>query len=215
MQPAVPKWDGTKCWQQVPTQFSLHWLDTPDGELHHAEYLAPSKGDPRRGVAEALVAAIPENACVTAYNMSFEKGRIKELAEVFPDLESRLLSIRENVRDLMTPFQKGWAYLAAQNGSYSIKHVLPAICPGEPELDYHALEGVHNGSEAMDAFSRLADMEPGEEARTREQLLRYCELDTLAMVKVWQWLERMALPARQIDGISQARVITSCPEGAR
>ncbi|MBQ6524347.1 MAG: hypothetical protein IJI12_06755 [Atopobiaceae bacterium] len=73
-------------------------------------------------------------------------------------------------------------------GSNSIKAVLPALFPDDPELDYHALEGVHNGSEAMNAFGARASMSPEEEAVTREQLLRYCELDTLAMVKIWQKL---------------------------
>ena len=73
-------------------------------------------------------------------------------------------------------------------GSNSIKAVLPALFPNDPELDYHALEGVHNGGEAMSAFAALADMDAEERAVTREQLLRYCELDTYAMVKIWQKL---------------------------
>ena len=60
--------------------------------------------------------------------------------------------------------------------------------PNDPELDYHALEGIHNGSEAMCAFAALADMNAEERAVTRERLLRYCELDTFAMVKIWQKL---------------------------
>ena len=189
IQPAVPEFQGTRCYQQIPTQFSLHWLETPDGELHHAEYLAPSKGDPRRGVAEALIDAIPTDACVTAYNMSFEKGRIKEMANAFNDLFASLMAIHDNIVDLMIPFQKGWAYKEAMGGSYSIKKVLPAIWPNDPELNYDALTGVHNGAQAMEAFAMLKDMEPGPEALVRQQLLEYCKLDTLAMVKVWQWLK--------------------------
>lgn len=66
--------------------------------------------------------------------------------------------------------------------------VLPALFPGDPELDYHALEGVHNGGEAMNAFVAMEDMSPEEVVVTREQLLKYCELDTLAMVRIWQKL---------------------------
>jgi hypothetical protein len=70
-------------------------------------------------------------------------------------------------------------------GSYSIKYVLPALFPGDPELDYHNLEGVHNGGEASSAFVKMKGM-PGEEAEAiRAQLLKYCGLDTLAMVRVW------------------------------
>lgn len=188
IQPAVPVFQGTKVYQQVPTQYSLHWIDEPGGELHHAEYLAPSQGDPRRGVAESLVGAIPEGACVTAYNMSFEKGRIKELAERFPDLAAQLVAIHDSIADLMVPFKSGWVYLPAMGGSYSIKKVLPALFPDDPELDYGRLEGVHNGTDAICAFESLASLPHEEQERVREQLLRYCELDTLAMVRVWEWL---------------------------
>ena len=188
MQPAIPPFDGVKPYQQIPTQYSLHVLRSADAELEHYEFLADAHGDPRRSVAEHLVADIPQGVCSLAYNMGFEKGRIRELAEAFPDLAPHLLDIAEHMRDLEVPFAKGWYYARAMGGSSSIKVVLPALFPDDPELDYHALEGVHNGSEAMNAFEAMASMSPEEEAVTREQLLRYCELDTLAMVKIWQKL---------------------------
>jgi hypothetical protein len=77
-------------------------------------------------------------------------------------------------------------------GSFSIKSVLPAIFPDAPELNYHNLEGVHNGSEAMNIFPQIQYMEPAEQERARHNLLKYCELDTYAMVKVWQELEKVA-----------------------
>ena len=94
--------------------------------------------------------------------------------------------------DLLTPFQKGWYYNRAMGGSFSIKAVLPAICPCDPELDYHGLEGVHNGEEAMSVFPQIRYMEPAEQERTRRSLLAYCRLDTLALVKVWEELRRVA-----------------------
>lgn len=184
VQMAVPLWDGTKPYQQVATQYSLHIQREPGGELEHLEFLAPEQGDPRRALAERLVADIPQGACVTAYNMSFERGRITEMADAFPDLAPRLTEIRDSIVDLMEPFQKGWLYRTSMGASYSIKSVLPAFHPGDPDLDYHALDGVRNGTEAAAAFANLALMGPEERARTRESLLRYCELDTLAMVKV-------------------------------
>lgn len=197
MQPAIPPFDGVKPYQQIPTQYSLHVLRSADATLEHYEFLADAHGDPRRSVAEHLVADIPMGACSLAYNMGFEKGRIREMAEAFPDLSEHLLDIAENMRDLLVPFQKGWYYSRAMGGSNSIKAVLPALFPDDPELDYHALEGVHNGSEAMNAFEAMADMTAEEETKTREQLLRYCELDTLAMVKIWQ---RLCNTARHYDG---------------
>ena len=188
MMPAIPLYDGTKPYQQIPTQYSLHVLRSTDAVLEHYEFLAEAGPDPRRAVAEHLVGDIPAGVCTLAFNMGFEKGRINELATAFPDLSEHLLSINKGMRDLIVPFREGSYYARAMGGSNSIKAVLPALFPDDPELDYHALEGVHNGSEAMNAFEAMAGMSAEEAAVTREQLLRYCELDTLAMVKIWQKL---------------------------
>ena len=149
--------------------------------------------DPRRALAEQLCSDIPMNVCVTAYNKAFECSRIKELAEVCPDLTDHLLNIEENIIDLLVPFQSGYYYNRAMGGSFSIKSVLPAISPNDPILDYHNLEEVHNGSEAMSIFPKIKDMQPEEQERARRNLLKYCELDTYAMVKVWEELVRVAV----------------------
>jgi hypothetical protein len=128
------------------------------------------------------------HTCVTAYNRSFECGRLNELALQFPDLAEHLLNIRSNIQDLLTPFQSGYYYNRAMGGSFSIKSVLPALFPNDPELDYHNLEGVHNGSEAMTIFPKIKDMPPEEQTVARKNLLEYCKLDTYAMVKVWEAL---------------------------
>ena len=192
MQPVVPPFDGTKPYQQIPFQYSLH-IEYADGTLEHKEYLGDGVNDPRRGLAEQLCKDIPVDVCVTAYNKSFECSRIKELAAAFPDLGNHLMNIQDHIIDLWVPFQKGFCYYPAMGGGFSIKVVLPALFPDDPSLDYHNLEGiVHNGSEAMDIYPRMADMAPDEQAATRESLLRYCELDTFAMVKVLAKLRELA-----------------------
>jgi len=190
-QPVIPKYNGTKPYQQIPFQYSLHYIESKDGELKHKEFLAESGSDPRQALAESLCKDIPMNVCVTAYNKAFECGRIKELADAFPDLAEHLLNIRENIKDLLDPFQKGYYYNKAMGGSFSIKSVLPAIFPNDPTLDYHNLDGVHNGSEAMSIFPKIKDMPPEEQEKARKNLLEYCKLDTFAMVKVWEELVRV------------------------
>lgn len=192
-QEAIPPFDDCWPWEQIPSQYSLHVLDEPDGELRHYEFLAPEGSDPRRAVAERLCEDIPMGACTIAYNMSFKKGRISEMASLFPDLADHLLSINEGMVDLIEPFKKGVCYFRAMGGSNSIKDVLPAMFPGDPELDYHALEGVHNGGEAMRAYAELDKMPLGERAAVREQLLRYCELDTLAMPRIYSQLVELSI----------------------
>lgn len=188
MQPVIPPYPGTKPYQQIPFQYSLHYIEEPGGELKHKEFLAESGIDPRRAIAESLCRDIPMGVCVTAYNKGFECGRLKELAQQFPDLAAHLLNIQDNIRDLLTPFQSGYYYNRAMGGSFSIKSVLPALYPNDPSLDYHNLEGVHNGGEAMAIFPKIKDMSPAEQIVARKNLLAYCKLDTYAMVKVWEAL---------------------------
>ncbi|NLG10408.1 MAG: DUF2779 domain-containing protein [Coriobacteriaceae bacterium] len=187
-QQAIPPFDGLKPFQQIPSQYSLHVLQSPGSTLEHFEFLAEAGTDPRRPLARRLCADIPENACVLAYNMGFEKGVIKQLALIFPDLAKHLMSIHDNIRDLMKPFFKGHYYSREMRGSYSIKYVLPALFPDDPELNYDNLDGIHNGDEAMNAFANLSNNDEADTARIRAQLLAYCRLDTLAMVRIWEKL---------------------------
>lgn len=189
MQPAIPEFQGTHPYQQIPFQYSLHYIEEEGGELHHKEFLGISGEDPERALAEQLCNDIPMNVCTTAYNKKFECSRLKEMADRFPDLSEHLLNIMDHIIDLLDPFQAGMYYLPAMGGSFSIKKVLPALFPDDPALDYHNLEGdVHNGGEAMNIFPLIKDMEPVDQQRARESLLRYCELDTFAMVKLWEKL---------------------------
>lgn len=182
-QQAIPELDGCSPYEQIPFQYSLH-IEYEDGALIHKEFLANEGSDPRRTLAERLIEDIPINVCVTAYNMAFEKSVIRKLAKIFPDISAHLLNIHDNIHDLMVPFQQQYYYSAAMNGSYSIKYVLPALFPDDPELDYHNLEGVHNGTEASAAFVEMADHSSKEIEKIRANLLKYCCLDTYAMVKV-------------------------------
>lgn len=188
----IPLWDGVHPYQQIPFQYSLHIQDAPCGEALHREFLAKEGIDPRRELAERLCADIPPDVCVLAYNKSFEQACIRGLAVMFPDLSDHMLCISENMRDLMQPFKNGDYYSREMGGSYSIKVVLPAMCGDDPELDYHALEHIHNGGEAMAAYATLHIQPSDEIERIRAALLAYCRLDTLAMVKILEKLYEMA-----------------------
>ena len=193
MQDVIPQYEGTKPYQQIPFQYSLHWIETPGGELKHTAFLAESGIDPRRDLAEKLCKDIPLNVCTTAFNKGFECARIKELAEMYPDLSYHLMNIHDNVVDFLDPFRAGYYYLPSMEGSFSIKKVLPALFPDDPELNYTNLTGsVHNGTQAMTIFPKIKDMEPDEQIKARQALLEYCHLDTLAMVRIWQKLEEIS-----------------------
>ena len=188
-QPVIPIYQGTKPYQQIPFQYSLHYIEKEGGELKHEEFLGISGEDPRRSIAESLCRDIPMDVCTTAYNKMFECGRLRELAASFPDLAEHLNNIADHIVDLIEPFRAGDYYLPAMDGSFSIKKVLPALFPDDPQLDYHNLQGgVQNGGEAMSIYPRIKDMTPEEQQKARRALLDYCCLDTLAMVKLWEKL---------------------------
>ena len=188
-QPPIPEYDNMSPFEQIPFQYSLHYYEDEKSELKHKEYLAKSGTDTRRDLAENLVKDIPQDVCVLAYNMTFEKNVIKKLANLYPDLSEHLMNIHSNIKDLMIPFKNREYYTKAMQGSYSIKYVLPALFPNDPSLDYHNLEKVHNGAEASATFTRMANMSEEEQKEIRHHMLEYCGLDTYAMVKIYKKLK--------------------------
>ena len=190
-QEAIPMYDNIKPYMQIPFQYSLHYYENENGPLLHKEFLGESGTDPRRLLAESLIKDIPIDVCIIAYNMMFEKMVIKYLASIYPDLKDHLMNIHNNMHDLMIPFKNRDYYTKNMHGSYSIKYVLPALFPNDPELDYHNLNLIHNGSEAMNMFANLSSYTKEEQEEIRHSLLKYCELDTYAMVKIYQKIKKI------------------------
>lgn len=190
-QEAVPSLDRQKPYEQVPFQYSLHYTMSENSSLEHKEFLAYPGHDPRRELAERLCEDIDLNVCTVAYNMNFEKSVIRRLADLYPDLRNHLMNIHDNMKDLMVPFYHMDYYNNKMQGSYSIKYVLPALFPSDPSLDYHNLDEVHNGSEAMNAYFEMSKLEGAELEKLRNNLLKYCELDTYAMVKILEKLQEL------------------------
>ncbi len=178
---AVPRWARTSPYStQVPFQWSCHTEHTA-GQLNHAMFLDVSGDDPRRACAKTLVAALGQHGPVFVYFQAFEKGRIAELAALFPDLAPALLAINERVFDLL-PLAKAHYYHPVMQGSWSIKAVLPTIAP---ELDYTQLAVGHGGA-AQDAYREIVHPDtPSAAKQALTQGLRdYCALDTMAMVRL-------------------------------
>jgi len=186
-QQLIPLWDGVRPYRHIPFQYSLH-IEHEDGSLEHKEFLGKEGEDPRRLIAERLCEDIPFGACSLAYNMTFEKKRLEHLAELHPDLAEHLINISENMHDLCDPFKNGDYYCKAMGRGYSIKYVLPALFPDDPELNYNNLKIIQHGGDAMNAFATLHEKSPEEVEKIREALLAYCKLDTLAMVKILEKL---------------------------
>jgi predicted RecB family nuclease len=184
----LPLYSGHGCHQQVLTQFSIHQRDRIGSGLHHAEYLADATRDCQRELAEELIKALGQHGSVLVYS-AFEQTRIKALQSRFPDLSAPLQAILDRLVDLH-PIIADHVYHPDFHGSFSIKKVLPALVP---DLSYDDLE-IRNGDAAITRFARMARGEiVGPEVETTwRQLLRYCERDTLAMVRLHERLIELA-----------------------
>ncbi len=182
-QQAIPSFEGQKPYQQIPSQYSLHILN--GDKLDHFEFLGEPGKDPREELANRMIEDTKSCKTILVYNIGFEKTVIKKLALLFPDKAEHLHSIIDRLVDMIIPFRSKDYYTKEMRGSYSIKLVLPALVP---ELSYDSLD-IGDGGAAMDAYSRLQTMTNLEDIeKIKSDLLKYCELDTYAMVKI---LEKM------------------------
>ena len=194
--PAIPVLDGTRPFQQVPFQFSLHIIERPQGEVIHHEFLADPRHfnegtdkNPREELIKALKAYIGKIGSIVAYNATFEVNVLRDLAVAFPDHKKFIDSLISRFVDLLIPFRSAWYYLPSMGGSASIKSVLPAIAP---EFGYEDLE-IGNGSDASNIFlSMIKKAFEGNEEETRNALKKYCERDTFGMVILYQKLRELA-----------------------
>lgn len=188
--PAIPAYEQSRPFQHIPFQYSIHFKQTPDSKPGHFEFLADAGPDPRKRFTERLLENTSGPGTILAYNAVFEKSILKALSADFPQYAADLEERSQRVRDLMDPFRMKLYYHPMMKGSHSIKNVLPALVP---ELNYNDLS-IGNGRFAMMAFERLQtenDMFRIEE--TRQALLSYCRMDTLAMVKLLETLEAIPL----------------------
>jgi len=188
-QAAVPTFDHQRPFQQICFQYSLH-IEHANKPLEHKEFLAKEGEDPRRALIERLLADIPFDATVLVFNESFEKTRIQELAKDFPEYAGQLMLLHNNIVDLAVPFQKRYYYDYKLKGKYSIKLVMPLLVP-EKDDAYEKLKLVQNGGDAMNTFPKLEQMNEEDRKKYRHALLKYCELDTLAMVKILEKIRNL------------------------
>ncbi len=186
--PAVPLYDRSWPYQQIPFQYSIHYKKERHGDLRHTEFLAQGTGDPRRAFIENLLSKTRLPGTILTYNQGFEKGILKGLATAFPEYAEALEDRVMRIKDIMHPFQQRLYYTPAMQGSYSIKEVLPALVPA---LGYDELL-IDNGSDASLYFEQLIYDLTADKEEIRKNLLAYCKMDTLAMVRILEKLEGIA-----------------------
>tara|TARA_A100000164_G_scaffold223502_1_gene198184 strand:+ start:127 stop:939 length:813 start_codon:yes stop_codon:yes gene_type:complete len=190
---AVPIHDKQRSHMQMPFQYSLHIQNDINEKLNlkdnHYQFIADHEEDPRESIAKSMLKNFPKEGSIMAYNQSFEKRCIESLAEHCPDtaMSEELRALNERFVDLIEPFRGGGYYDSKFKGSFSIKKVLPAICPNNKELDYKELE-ISNGGMAMSSYKKLRGLPTDSEniKITRDALFEYCRLDTFAMYAIYE-----------------------------
>ena len=186
--PAVPIFNGARPYQQITFQYSLHYQRSQNTKVEHYEFLADASGDPRIPFIEKLLKDTREEGIILVYNKTFEITRLKEIAAEFPKYKNEIGERIERIVDLMVPFQKKYYYTPAMQGSYSIKYVLPALVPG---LSYEGMN-IADGGTASAAFESLYFEEDTSKVKEiRENLIKYCCLDTRAMVEILNFLQKI------------------------
>lgn len=187
--PAIPIFDGTRPYQDIPFQFSLHVVESEGSESVHHSFLAEGTEDPRPQVLRELQRLLGSEGSIIAYNAGFEEGVLKELVEAFPEYTDWLESILGTMVDLLYPFTNFHYYHASQKDTASLKKVLPAVTgKGYEEMNLGA------GMDASAAFARImcSDATQEEISRVRADLVKYCRLDTEGMIWIVDKLRELS-----------------------
>lgn len=183
---AVPIFDGCQPYQQAPFQYSCHIL-TADGNLTHTDYLHTSGDDPRQPLVESLLDHIGPSGHLVAYNISFERRVLQQLAHQFPQYADRLHDMADRLWDQLAIFRQHYQHHGFAR-SNSLKAVLPVVVPA---LSYQSL-AVQNGTQAQVVWEEMiANPDTSAKKQIAAQLRNYCHLDTLAMVEIHQALQQI------------------------
>jgi len=185
----MPAFDGLRPYQQVPFQYSLHYIEEPGGKLKHKEYLHTDNTHPGEYVAEQLSRDLGPEGSVLVWYQDFEKGVNTNVGKMFPQYADFMAQVNSRIVDLMVPFSNSWYIHPDAMGSASIKYVLPALVP---ELTYDDLE-IGDGQSAQRLWMEtvLDGKDADKKEETFDDLIKYCTQDTLAMVKIWEILNKL------------------------
>lgn len=179
---AIPIYDNYKTYQQMVFQYSLH-IVKKDGKIEHKEYLEKELGDPSKHLIKKLSEDIGDSGSVVSWNKSFECGRNSDMQRLYPEYKQFLENINLRMIDLADFINKEMYIHPDFLGSWSIKNVLPVMVP---DLSYKSLK-VNKGDIAMLTWWEIIH---SKDKTSAKDLLEYCGLDTLAMVKIWEKLHQ-------------------------
>ncbi len=185
--PAIPVYDGTGPYQNIPFQYSLHVVEKEGAEPRHCSYLAPGDSDPRPEILRQLKDLLGKQGSIVVYNAVFEKGILKAVSEAYAEYEGWYPGIEGRIVDLLVPFRSFAYYHPKQEGSASLKSVLPAMT----KSSYESLEIADGQSASREYYRVTFDPKVSKEDKrcVYQALERYCDLDTQGMIDILKSLK--------------------------
>lgn len=180
---AVPKLDNMSPHNHLVFQVSIHTMQE-NGELAHFEWLGNKLEQPVE-MLKQMQGFTGSTGTFISWNAPFEVSRNKDMIVWIPQFKDYLNYMNTHMFDLMNIFKTDYVDYRF-HGSTSIKKVLPVLCP---QFSYSDLE-VQDGTMALDTWGRMVSDTNFKEdiEQTRKDLLEYCKMDTLAMVKIYEKL---------------------------
>lgn len=182
----IPEFDESRPYQQIPFQFSLHVQKDKDAEPEHYEFLGNGKDDPREALIVRMINACGESGSILVYNLSFERKRLEELARDFPQYKDGLKAIINRLVDL-APIYRNHITTEATQSQWSLKVVEPTFLL---HLIYDELD-IQHGMATMDVYKNMVQLTEEESIEARKAMLAYCKLDTLAVLELYNKLEKI------------------------
>ena len=186
---AIPRFDGFSPYNQIPFQYSVDVLKSPEGKPEHYEFLHIGSDDPSRSFAESLQSHLGRSGSIIVWHKGFECGRNDEIATRIPAMKSFMDSLKDRVYDLEDIFRKQYHIHRDFRGGTSIKRILPVLVP---ELSYKEL-GIQDGGSAADTWNKIVNgsFSEVEKEKVIKDLKIYCGLDTYAMFAIWRALHSL------------------------
>jgi hypothetical protein len=183
--PAIPIFNNSRPYQQIPFQFSLH-IEHQDGTIEHKEFLSTTKEDPRIELIKKMKEYLGDKGDILVYNKSFEQMIIRDLQRDFPEFRENAQNYLERLSDLAEPFKNFHYYDPKQLGRYSIKAVLPVMS----DLSYKGMV-ISNGEEAFINYEKIIQdlVKDKEKEDIITALKEYCKQDTYAEIVILKKLK--------------------------
>ncbi len=186
--PAIPLYDGTSPYEHIPFLYSVHTQKNKEASLDHSYFLAETGSNPTKDFVKQLIKDVHESGDILVFDPTHERKILTKAMHLFPEYGAALKAIMKRFKDLSEPFQKKHYYRKEMKGSYSMKSLLPALVP---ELNFDDLP-IKNGVAALAAFENLqneTDLFKAQEIR--DNLIEYCKMDTLGLVKIMEALNQI------------------------